>query len=257
MPQYLISPEDITGKNFKITNSSELWHLTKVLRIKPGETINIFDGIDKHYLGEVTKIDIIEVQGKIIKEIIYKKRDYTVRLFPSLINMERFEMMLEKATEVGVDIISPILTERTMARIDAPKVNAKMERWKKIIVSAVKQCDCEKIPQLGDIAEFPQAVSSIEPASLNLIAYEAEPIENLLKKTLNSVERGSVKTVNLFLGPEGGFTEKEIILAKGAGLKTFSLGQNILRAETAAISCLSIIHSELYSGDTILNRVVK
>ncbi|OGS19100.1 MAG: hypothetical protein A3J83_08890 [Elusimicrobia bacterium RIFOXYA2_FULL_40_6] len=243
MPQYLISPEDITEKKFVIRNSSEIWHLTKVLRVKPGETINIFDGNLRHYQAVIKEIDSFSITGDILKEIIYKEKKYSVHIYPSLINADRFEFMLEKATEVGVDIISPVITERTMARIPEPKIKSKLERWNKIILAAVKQCDCQKIPKLTEaIVDFSAAIKAVEKTSLNLIAYEAEPNENSLKSILSQNQKDSI---NLFLGPEGGFTEKEITLAKENGFKTFSLGQNILRAETAAISCLSIIHSEL------------
>ena len=133
MPQYLVLPEDITQHKFVIRNSSEIWHLTKVLRVKPGEIINIFDGNRRHYQAVIKDIDSFSIAGDILKEIIYKEKKYSVHIFPALINMERFEFMLEKATEVGVDEITPVVTERTMLRIPEPKIKAKLRNFFSIL----------------------------------------------------------------------------------------------------------------------------
>ncbi|OGS20726.1 MAG: hypothetical protein A2252_02090 [Elusimicrobia bacterium RIFOXYA2_FULL_39_19] len=245
MPQYLVLPENIANNKFIIKDSEEFNHLTRVLRVKEGEKIVLFDGAGRQYKAKIEALEKDSISGAVLEETVSQKRKYTVNLYPALINADRFEMLLEKATELGVDSITPVITEHTVIKVSQEKIQSKMLRWQKIMVSAAKQCMIPFIPQVLPAGKFMDLIQKTDKTALNIIAYESEPTENSLKKLLTTYQLTNLSTINLFLGPEGGYTEKEIELAKYNGLKTFSLGKNVLRAETAAIACLSIIHSEL------------
>lgn len=244
MPQFIIPKQDISGDKFTITDPAEASHLARVLRARTGEKINLFDGVDKRYLAEIREISKGSVAGVILKEIPFKKRNFSLRVFASLIKFDRFELLLEKLTEVGVDEIVPVITARTAVKIHAAGIASKAQRWEKIIIAAVKQCNCQKIPELGGLTSFRDALKLIKPEDLNLIAYESESPENSIKKLLTA-NRLPLTAVNLFIGPEGGFTDEEIKEARTLGLSVFSLGSNTLRAETAAVAAASIILYEL------------
>ena len=113
MPQYLIKPEEISN-NFFILKDQQARHLTKVLRVKPHERIRLFDGRGKSYSAEVTEVRKDSVHGRVISEIPLKQKNFTLNLYASLIKPEKFELLLEKATEIGVDSIVPVCTERTI-----------------------------------------------------------------------------------------------------------------------------------------------
>ncbi|MEW6040462.1 MAG: NAD(P)H-hydrate epimerase [Elusimicrobiota bacterium] len=244
MPQFIIKPEDITGNTFSI-KGEEARHLISSLRIKKGEKIFLMEILpegttQRRYSAKVQSVSGDTVSGKISYELKRKTHQPGVRIFSSLIKPDRFEMMLEKLTEIGVEEITPVINERTVKGYSNPSPGRK-NRWQKIIISAVKQCCCERIPRLKDTQDFNSALKSLSHSDLNLIACEPGPNRSYFSvKPLTEVLRVGWDTksnpaVNLFFGPEGGFTEVEIALAKKYGFIPFSLGENVMRTETAAI----------------------
>ncbi|MDI6641975.1 MAG: NAD(P)H-hydrate epimerase [Elusimicrobiota bacterium] len=252
MPQFIIPKENITGNIFRIDNPEQVKHLTKVLRIKLNEKIMLFDGESK-YLVEVTELNKKYVSGEIIRRLeSVKMHNFYLRLFTAMIKPARFELLLEKVTELGVDEIIPITTERsyfTNNRLGAKKYI----RWKKIILSAVEQSMSDKITELKQIMSFEAAIKQLKPNELGLIAHTKT---NTTLCELLSVYSSTMPVIQLFIGPEGGFTDEEIELAKSYGYRTFSLGSNTLRAETAAIVSTGIITAQYHFDSSFirLNR---
>lgn len=246
MSQFFVAPQDIRNNNFVIKDKNEIKHLSKVLRIKKGEKIYLFDNTGKRYLGVVCEIHKMFISGKIIQEIEKIQKRVYLRIFPALIKSDRFEFLLEKITEIGVDEIVPCLSDRSIIKLSQEKSKNKLSRWGKIILASCKQCNCQKIPRLSEkILKFEEAILSVKQDELNLIAWEYEN-KNLLKDVISEYLSKEPKIpfiCNLFIGPEGGFTDKEINFAITYGFRTFSLGRNILRTETAAILSCGIISS--------------
>ncbi len=242
MPQFFVNPQNIKNAEFVINDKNQIKHLCRVLRIQRGENIYLFDNSGKRYLGEVCKIGKMVISGKILKQIDEKEKNIYLRIFPVLINSERFEFLLEKVTEVGVDEIVPCFSNRSIIKLSQEKIQNKLLRWRKIIFSSSKQSNCHRIPKLSEkILKFEDAILSIDNNDLNLIAWEHEDKKSLKDIVLEYLPIKKNFTCNLFIGPEGGFTKKEIDFASGYGFRTFSLGRNTLRSETAAILSCGII----------------
>ena len=154
------------------------------------------------------------------------------------------EWVLQKATELNVDTIYLVSTTNCVAKYDDKKLEAKASRWEKIILEAAQQCGRNQLPTLV-VGEPLLQVLDIESEALKLVAYENEDghtIKNLLK-TVHSDE--SITDILICIGPEGGYQEKEINAIIESGGKSVSLGNTILRAETAAIGSLAMIQYEL------------
>jgi 16S rRNA (uracil1498-N3)-methyltransferase len=281
MPQFLISPENISSDGNFFIDGAEAGHLIKVLRVGVNENIRLFDGKGKSYMGRVASINRNSLTGKILYEVPRRQKKVYLRLYPALIKKDRFELLLEKVTEIGVDEIVPVITERTVVKIK--QFENKLTRWTKILTSAAKQCCLDKVPKLYGIKKFSESLTQLKTVhssrqggirtnsdlnliktahssrqggnstnvELNLIAYEEEENNNLSKILSNADGNpGPVKTINLFIGPEGGFTPGEIESAKQYGCIPFTLGQNIFRAETAAIVACYAVGYE--AGDKIV-----
>jgi len=245
MSQFFVKPEDIKNGDFIIKDRNEVNHLAKVFRIQKGEKIYLFDNTGKRYLGEVCEIQRFFISGKILNEIKLKEKKLYLKMFPALIKSERFQLLLEKITEIGVDEIVPYFSERSVVKIPSEKIQSKLSKWKKIIFSSSKQCNCQKIPKLSEnILKFEDAILSAGSMDLNLIAWEFEDKNQLKDIIFDYISKNQRFPLicNLFIGPEGGFTKNEIDFAIGHGFKTFSLGNNILRAETAGIVSCGLIN---------------
>jgi 16S rRNA (uracil1498-N3)-methyltransferase len=245
MTQFLVKSENIKNGEF-IINDTQLKHLVKVLRVKPFDKIRIFDGYNKSFIGEIVEISKDYLRGFIIKEIITKQNKICLNLFQSLIKINRFELILEKVTELGVNKIIPMLTRRTIIKIPENKIKNKIERWKKILVSASEQCCRVSIPELYEIIKFENVMDYVKENELNLIAYEHENL-NTLKEIFSNINY-KLSTINIFIGPEGGFTVDEIEFVKKNKFITFGLGNNILRSETAAIVSCGLILNDFLSN---------
>jgi len=234
--QFLISQEDIVNNKFTI-KGPEARHLIKVLRAVPYEKIRLFDGKGKIYSGEITTIKRDVLSGKILSKIPCNTKKFKLRLFVSLIKNERFRLLLEKVTEVGVNEIIPVITSRTVFGIPKDRIDEKHSRWQRVILSAVKQCCCEKIPEILKPIVFSDIFKNVRESEMGLILYEREH-KTAIREALSGLKPGC-STLNLIIGPEGGFTEKEMEKAIDAGLTPASLGNFVLRSETAAIAAVA------------------
>jgi hydroxyethylthiazole kinase-like uncharacterized protein yjeF len=265
MPQYIVRPEDIAGDTFSV-NGEEARHLVKSVRIKPGDTIYLIALPEsgergRRYNARVESVSpgpgrgAWQVSGRIVCEApLPEETRPPVNVYAALIKPDRFELMLEKLTEIGVEGITPVVTERTVKEHSRPSAN-RTGRWRKVMRAAAKQCCCDKLPVLRGATDFHKALAGLPRGGLNLIAWEHYLDEKrgaaLLRRTAFPefqgapvghspsltaiIRRNNPAAVNVFFGPEGGFTDEEITAAREAGLVAFSLGKNIMRAETATV----------------------
>lgn len=231
-----LPPEELTSKEITI-RGEQARHLS-VLRIKPGELIKIFDGLGHRYVAKVIKPSRKEVLAEIIKEEVYSAESpLSIILAQGIPKSDKMDFIIQKTTELGVKTISPIITERSEVR-----ETAKLERWRKIAISASQQSGREKIPEIEEPVTFEDFLKKNVYYHLGIIFSEEEKNQNL-KKALKGFE-GST-TITLLIGPEGGFSPAELTLAIERGFIPASLGPRILRTETAAITAISIIQYEL------------
>lgn len=185
-----------------------------------------------------------KAQAKLIEYVEGNLASYRTILVQSLLKGEKLEWVLQKATELNVDTIYLVPTANCVAKYDEKKLQSKVNRWEKIMLEAAQQCGRNHLPTLV-VGETLLQVLDIESEALKLVAYENEnghTIKDILK-TVRSDE--SITEVLICIGPEGGYQEKEINAIIESGGKSVSLGNTILRAETAAIGSLAMIQYEL------------
>lgn len=218
----------ITGENLK--------HI-KALRLNPKDKIIICDGNQKDYFCEIKNIDhesailfinnIQNSQTEPLKRII---------LFQAIPKSDKFEFIIQKSIELGVNKIIPVITD--FCDIKKNPSENKFLRWKKIAKSAAEQSGRGIIPEISSTISFSQSILTAKNFDLNIIAHEKTNIS--IKKIL-SQDLNQKNSIGIFIGPEGGFSDQEIILAEKNNLQPISLGKRILRTETAALFILSVI----------------
>ena len=249
MPQFLVSPEEVDGSRF-LLQGPEAFHLTRVLRYKEGQAVEVFDGKGGRYSGVIEKILADgSVEGRITGTLHAPHAAASVKLtlYLGLMKASRWEWALEKGTEVGVSRFVPVLTPRTVVQIREGGAS-KAERWKKILLAASKQCGRADIPEIKPAALFGDAMQEATGSGLTLLGWEKMPKKSTsppLHELLAHSHRKGEVGVNLFIGPEGGFTEEEVELAEMKGAHLFHLGSSTLRGETAAVVASALVLYEL------------
>lgn len=211
---------NLTGKEVDITDPENIKQIKAVLRMEVGDELILSDGI-----GAEARVKIIEIsKSKMVCEVLETKKteesDKTVSLYLAILKKENFELAVQKAVECGVAQIIPVITERTV------KVGLNMERLEKIIKEASEQSGRSILPKLFETMNFVEALEhgkeNQEKVIFHLVDTEYLPEKN-------------ASSVSIFVGPEGGFNESEVNLAKESGYTVASLGTLTLRGETAAI----------------------
>ncbi|MCG1012705.1 16S rRNA (uracil(1498)-N(3))-methyltransferase [Tepidanaerobacter sp. GT38] len=244
MPMLFILKELEIGEEI-IISGEEAHHIGRVLRYRPGDVIRISDGKSVESLGVI--LDIDSRSTKIKLKIVDKNKSKGIKPFITLLQGlpkgEKFDLIIQKSTEIGVGKIIPIITQRTVANIPPSKLPQRKERWNKIAKEAAKQSMRINIPEVGEPLAFDAALYEIKNHQLSIIPWEQET-QMTLKQLLNQVN-GNVTKVAVFIGPEGGFSAEEVKKAKELGAVPVSLGPRILRTETAAITLCGILMYEL------------
>ena len=246
MFRLFLQPEDLTSEEVVITGDNAR-HLVLVLRIEAGEPIEVLDGNGHKYTCTVNRAHKKEVVAKILNKEPYSvESPVAVTLGQGIAKGEKMDLIIQKSTELGVQKIIPVITERSQVRH-----TQKLERWRKIATSASQQSGRDKIPVILAPVELKQLLA---PPNLPLItgrkkerllklilseSYDEQNLKNILKAEKD------IKQVILLVGPEGGFSKEEITSAINNGFMEVSLGPRILRTETAPIATISIIQYEL------------
>ena len=185
-----------------------------------------------------------KAQAKLIEYVESNIATYRTILVQSLLKGEKLELVLQKATELNVDTIYLVSTTNCVAKYDDKKLQSKVSRWEKIMLEAAQQCGRNQLPTLV-VGEKLLDVLKIEYGALKLVAYENEA-GHTIKTALQSIHNNqNITDILICIGPEGGYQEKEINAIIESGGKSVSLGNTILRAETAAIGSLAMIQYEL------------
>jgi len=228
-------PRDQIRNGVAILPPDQSHHLFNVLRLRPGDEVEVFDGEGVNYAGEVSDAGPEIRIRKVIKEGEISPAKCRIILAPALIKPERFEWMLQKATELGVEEFIPLMTRYSETSISAERLDKRMERWCRIVREASKQCCRLSIPNIRRPERFEDFLNSGRGRDgSKLMLYEKAAIS----RGLQVPQSGQVL---LCIGPEGGWDREEVADAEKAGYDVFSLGDRILRSETAAIAAVSIV----------------
>jgi len=232
MRRFYASRENFS--NGKITlNLDETRHLRDVLRLREGEKVNVFDGAGKEFLCEIEKISKKETLLKIIHETTPSSResDLDLTLAVALLKGEKFDLVIQKAVELGVSKLVPLNTKRADVRLkDADK---KRERWQKIALEACKQSGRACLMQIELPVDFEKFIKTTDGACI-LFAERSGASFSAIKAD---------KKITALVGSEGGWEDSEIESAASNGFQIITLGGRILRAETAAIAISAVLQN--------------
>lgn len=247
MHHLFIDEKDVFGTKIRVYEEEAL-HMAVVLRLKENEEVlaSNFSGID--YLCKIESINKKEVVLEILEKLKTKSElSSEIVLFQALPKFEKMEFIIEKSVELGVKKIVPIKTERCIVKLDETKVEKKILRWQNISKTAAKQAKRNIIPKIETVMKFEEALKNLSDFDKVFIAYEEnkEVKESVL--LLNKIKKG--EKIAIFIGPEGGFTKEEIEKAKENKLINISLGNRILRTETASLCFLSFVMLSLEGQD--------
>jgi 16S rRNA (uracil1498-N3)-methyltransferase len=222
MRHRIYTPDALTPGTSLTISGEELHHAARVVRVREGEEVELFDGHAHAARAVVATLGRDTLTVDVQALIDARESPLAITLAMSIIALDKFELVLQKATELGVHAILPIVSERVEVRPE--RYRGKHERWEKIIFEAVKQCGRARTPTLEEATSFAEAIER-EGAK---ILFEAD-------EPPTPPVNGQLSTVNLFIGPEGGFTQHEVAVAVKGGAHIRRMGPRRLRAETAAI----------------------
>ncbi len=236
IPQLYQEKMSITGVDAR--------HISKVLRMQPGQELQIVSDDGVSALAEVQEIHENEVIVHCLEKLAESHEPLVkITLAQGLAKGEKMDFIVQKAVELGATSIVPIAMEHSVVRLDGAKAVKKVERWQKIAEAAAKQSKRDIIPQVHAVQSVKEMLAS-NNCSTKIIAYECED-RCSLKQALH--QAGHLEELLLIIGPEGGISETELELARQAGAVPVSLGHRILRAETAGLVAMSAIFYE--TGD--------
>lgn len=213
----------------------EARHILKVLRMAEGDRFILFDGSGIDYPCEIKSTGPDYLEARVGDGILSEKGpDVRITLYQSMLKRDNMDLVLQKATELGISSFVPVIAARCVKRPDDPgKVFSKFE---KTATEAAKQCGRSRIPQIGEMTELKKLPDCIKKHELVLLAYENGDIT-----IKNRLQNGRSADIGVIIGPEGGFEPAEVQLLTEAGALACSLGNLILRAETAAIAAVSMV----------------
>lgn len=242
MYQFFVDPSQINIHDKRvIIQGSDVNHIRNVLRMKPGEELNVSNGQDgKEYRCALESFE----EDRAVCQLRFVKEDNVelparIYLFQALPKADKMELIVQKAVELGVYRIIPMAARRCVVRLDEKKAAAKTARWQEIARSAAKQSRRGVIPEVAEVMPFARAVGLAAEMDVKMIPYElAEGMERT-RELIETLHGG--QDIAVFIGPEGGFEESEIQLAADNGIVPVTLGKRILRTETAGMAVLSWI----------------
>ena len=243
MPRFFVKPQQVTQDTIYI-EGSDVNHIKNVLRMAVGEEISISDGEGKDYFGKIETIDSKQVTVSILNSWdSFVELPGKLYLFQGLPKADKMELIIQKAVELGAYAVIPVVTKRTIVKLDAKKEGKKIARWQGISESAAKQSGRGIVPEVMTPMTFKEALAMASSMEHAIIPYEkAKGMEEA--RTLVRGLKDS-KSVAIFIGPEGGFDDSEIEAAISAGVMPMTLGHRILRTETAGLAILSILMFEM------------
>jgi 16S rRNA (uracil1498-N3)-methyltransferase len=242
MPVFFVRPECIAPPTISITGDL-LLHLRNSLRITTGETLWFSNGQGTRYHAEITEVSKQAVSGHILEKI-QEPPHHTPRLSlgQSLLKGEKMGWVIQKTTELGVDEVVPIESRHSVVQLKADRVDHQLARWQRIALEAAQQSEQWRVPTIDPPQSLAALLSSRGNDTMTLMLAERKE-----GKSLQTVElpRDAIVSMLVLIGPEGGWSKEELLIAEQSQVEHITLGPHILRAETAAIATISILQSRL------------
>ena len=238
MARFFLPRSKIEGRRGSIVGA-ELEHLRRVLRLRPGDHIIAFDDGGWEHEAVIRALNDAQGELEILRSYQAERESpLAATLAVALTKGDKLDYVVEKATELGVKTIAPFVSRYTVPKLNDRKAVQRAERWRKIALSAAKQCGRTCLPEVLPVCDYHTLIGERGAAELKLFFWEGEA-----EQTLKQVREREAKVQSVFLviGPEGGFSVEEAQMARARGYTTVHLGPRVLRAETAALTALSLV----------------
>lgn len=240
MPRFYLPPNDWPAAAL---TGAEAHHARSVLRLQPDDRAVIFDGVGREATVTLTALDSAGVHFRILQESVTPPLRCRITLAQAIPKGKNMDLIVQKAVEIGAAEIFPLLSARTVVQLDPESAAQKQAKWQQVAIEAAKQCGQNWLPQVHAPRTPEEFLAGVSSFDLRLIG-SLQPGARHLKELLAEAPARPA-SVLMMIGPEGDFTPAEIALARSHGCAPLTLGPIILRVETAAIYCLSILSYEL------------
>jgi 16S rRNA (uracil1498-N3)-methyltransferase len=261
--RFYIAPKD-WNPDALLLRDAEVHHARDVLRLEPGERVVVFNGRGHEITAEITKVSRYAIQLRKLHQMRVPSLRCQIMLAQAIPKGKNMDLILQKAVELGAAEIAPIISDRTVVQLEPKEVAQKQAKWQQVAIEAAKQCGQNWLPTVQlprKLREFFLTIEGAESPAGSFMPSAAPPLPQLrligslqsdavhLKTLLAEYERehegARPISVLMCIGPEGDFTPAELNLARSHGCRPITLGPIILRVETAAIYCLSVLSYEL------------
>ncbi len=240
MRRFFVEPGTLAGDD--VTLDGDLAHrLTRVLRLRPGAEVALFDGSGAEARVRIERVDVRTVDARVVERYDGAPEPRVrVHLYQSITKGERFEWLLEKGTEIGVARFVPLIAARAVVTTKGEGNRA--QRWRRIVVEAAEQCGRSAVPEIGEPIRFGAALASAP--GVRLLPYEAADhlapsVQVALNADIDTLF--ALSEVSAFIGPEGGFEAAEVAAAEAAGAAIVTMGERVLRSETAGLVAATLV----------------
>jgi 16S rRNA (uracil1498-N3)-methyltransferase len=239
--RFAISPERISGDRVSF-DADETRHLVRVLRLGPGDLVTAADGRGRAWEVRLLTVGDTATGAIVGAASLAAESPLAISLLQGVPKGDRMEAIVRATTELGVARILPVLTERTVVRLDAPRWRDRARRWQRVAREATKQCGRAVVPAVEAPRPLPDWIESDEPADVRLCLREDEGTP--LRRVLEGVE-GRPRSASVIVGPEGGLAPEEVARARAAGYVSVTLGHRVLRTETAGPAIVALLQYSL------------
>ncbi len=243
MYQFFVEPNQVIGEEVFITGA-DVNHIKNVLRFDQGDSLSVCDNSGKLYDCTIASLTNEEIRCK-IQSVEDSKSELPVKitLFQGAPKSDKLELIVQKCVELGVYDIVPVSMKRTIVKYDAKKLQKKISRWQQISESAAKQSKRAIIPELKSMISFKEMMTKLDTYDLIILPYENAAGMEGTREIFSTIEAGM--KVAVIIGPEGGIDDEELASIESAGGKAITLGNRILRTETAGMTCLAMISYQI------------
>jgi 16S rRNA (uracil1498-N3)-methyltransferase len=246
MHRFYVAPESWNG-DAPVLAGAEAHHCRNVLRLELGDKVVLFDGRGRELTAEITSTEAAEVRLRKLHEAQTPPLRCQITLAQAIPKGKNMDLIVQKAVEIGAAEIAPILSDRTVVRLDEESAASKQAKWQTVAIEAAKQCGQNWLPRVHvpqTMAQFFQQPRRFDLQLIGSLQSDAVHLKKILAEY--SAEHGDRPTsVLMLVGPEGDFTPAELSLARSHGCRPITLGPIVLRVETASIYCLSVLSYEL------------
>lgn len=242
MPTFFVAAEAVAPPTIRITDPL-LRHLRDSLRLQNGEILTLTDPTGRRYRSEIVRITTKTIEARILDQTTAPVRTSpSITLAQALLKGDKMDWVIQKATELGVDRIVPVHSQHGVVRIRPERAGHQVARWERIALEAAQQSERWTLPTIEEPIDLAQLVSRYQSAPANIMLAERSTETPLTKVPLPT---NVLQRIVVLVGPEGGWDDEELQMAREKGFQPVTIGERILRAETAALAAISIVQSRL------------